>query len=268
VKKEIDCQVFEDQLDALMKGKLSEEGVGQLKSHALSCPDCAMQLRVQEHLALPSLEELEGAVPEELLASVWPTVEDAVRGGGPGGIRGASDASGSSRILAYLHSSWLVPTLAAASVVLLFSTGFLFSELRNTEARESQLAERIGQLEDDLAELNGRTVAVERTAGLASRRPWARAVNLSLGSQESVTVGWLQEMLGNMQPDAHVLSKSEWDDLMGSRFSRGFGRLRVSIPGESIADGLTVAELLTLLEELNLDPDQTVPADRLMDILS
>jgi hypothetical protein len=268
VKKEIDCQVFEDQLDALMEGRLSEEGVGQLRAHALSCAGCAMQLRVQEHLALPSLEELEGAVPEEMLASVWPTVEDAVREGGPGGIRGASDAAGAFRIPAHTHSRWLVPTLAAASVALLFSTGFLFSELRNTEARESQLADRIGQLEDDLAGLNERTVAVERTAGLSARSGWARAINLSLGSPETVTIGWLKEMLGGMQPDAHVLSKSELDDLMGSRFSRGFGRLRVSIPGESIADGLNVAELLTLLEELNLDPDQTVPADRLMDILS
>ena len=92
MKKEIDCQVFEDQLDALLDGSLPDEGIGQLQLHALSCPDCAMLLRVHEHLALPSLEELEAGVPEELLTSMWPRIEVEVRPQPKDGSAGVSSA--------------------------------------------------------------------------------------------------------------------------------------------------------------------------------
>ena len=75
MKKEIDCQVFEDQLDALARGTLPEEGARQLRTHAESCPACAAQMAVQKHLASPSLEELEAAVPEGMLASLWPRIQ-------------------------------------------------------------------------------------------------------------------------------------------------------------------------------------------------
>lgn len=121
MKKEIDCQVFEDQLDALLDGSLPDEGIGHLQLHALSCPDCAMLLRVHEHLALPSLEELEAATPEELVASMWstveaevgPMVEGVVKEGKKEGLGGVS--AGTPGVHRF---PWLVPTLAAASIVL------------------------------------------------------------------------------------------------------------------------------------------------------
>ncbi len=73
--KDIDCQVFGDQLDSLQDGTLPVEGQRQLRLHAASCPECAMVLKVSEHLTLPSLEELEEAVPADLLTGVWPGVE-------------------------------------------------------------------------------------------------------------------------------------------------------------------------------------------------
>ena len=63
MKKDVDCLVFEDQLDALVAGGLPVEGLEQLRLHAFSCPDCAMLLKVKEHLTRPSLEGLEAAVP-------------------------------------------------------------------------------------------------------------------------------------------------------------------------------------------------------------
>ena len=74
MKKDVDCQVFEDQLDALVRAELPAEGMRQLRVHAGMCADCAMALKVQEHLLGPSLEELEARVPEELLGTVWPGV--------------------------------------------------------------------------------------------------------------------------------------------------------------------------------------------------
>ena len=64
--KNPDCDVFQDQLDALQASALPEEGMEQLRLHAESCGDCAVLLRLHEHLVTPSLAELEAAVPDEL----------------------------------------------------------------------------------------------------------------------------------------------------------------------------------------------------------
>ena len=39
--KEMDCQVFEDQLEGLVQGALPEDGVRLLRAHAVSCRECA-----------------------------------------------------------------------------------------------------------------------------------------------------------------------------------------------------------------------------------
>ena len=264
MKKEIDCQVFEDQLDALTEGSLPDEGLGQLQIHALTCPDCAMLLRVQEHLSLPSLAELEASVPEGLLASVWPKVAGVVKEGGtvetpePFG----EETSGPPKSL------WLVPTLAAASVALLLSTGFLFSELRQTQAREVQLAERVEEIGRGLAELDERTVAVERTTQLTGQRSWARNLSLSLGSEEFVTIERIMQKVRLLPPGEPLLSETKVEDLLGGVLSRGLRGLPSGIRQGSQGDGFSAGELLDLLESLDLDPGLTVPKDRLIDLLT
>ena len=76
--KDIDCRIFEDQIDTLLDGTLSEEGLRQLRLHALACPACAAALEIHEHLARPSLAELEEEVPEHFLATLGSRVEDAI----------------------------------------------------------------------------------------------------------------------------------------------------------------------------------------------
>ena len=58
MSKDVDCQVFRDQLDALVQGALPEEGARQLRLHVADCPECAMQLKVQEHLVIGCIEYL------------------------------------------------------------------------------------------------------------------------------------------------------------------------------------------------------------------
>ena len=209
MKKDIDCQVFEDQIDAYSRGALSDEGLEQLRLHAETCPECAMQLRVQEHLAIPSLEEVEAAVPDEVLAAVWPGIQGEL-------AKRRSSSAGRSRSrtgLGWLRPgwfspAWLRPTMAAATIVWAIATGFLFSELRRTEAREEVLVQR-------LAELDVRSEAVERTADLAGRSPLIRA----LSRQGSMSVAELQDRLRSLPGNTVVLDASELADVLANTAS-------------------------------------------------
>jgi len=266
VKKEIDCQVFEDQLDALMEGSLPEEGTRQLKLHALSCSDCAMLLRVQEHLALPSLEESEAAVPEEFLASMWPGVQAEVAAQRMDVSAGTSGLGG---------LPWLIPTLAAASVMLLFSTGFLFSELRRTEASGIRLTQQVGELERGLAELDARTEWVERTASLAgSRRNRARALAFALSGQDSITVETLLELLGSYPADLVLLNASQVDAILRttSRPPPDLRGILVAL-GDALTDlgyerGVRAGDLVEWLASSGLPRDMVLPKSQLIELLS
>ncbi len=289
MKKDIDCQVFEDQLDALVEGSLPEEGIDQLRLHVLSCADCAMLVRVQEHLALPTLEELETTVPEDLLGSVWPRVEDVVKEGKEGGLGGVSaetrghwvgpgkrenvraretpEQSGG-KTPWHRRSTWLIPFLAAASMALLFSTGFLVTQLRKSGMSEIRLARQVEELEAGLNELQGRIDGIERTGILASQSPWARAFSLDLSpltSQESIRVEWIQQTLQKLPPDTPLLTASQVGGILRSPLSRGFPGLREQLAEHSAADGLSAQELLLVIEGIQLDPDQLIPTSRLRD---
>jgi hypothetical protein len=263
VKKEIDCQVFEDQLDALVGGILPEEGMGQLQAHALSCPDCAMLLRVQEHLALPSLEELEASVPDDLLASLWPRVQTEV-----GARRMIVSPDVSAETSSTRRLPWLVPTLAAASVALLFSTGFLFSELRQTKERGIRLAEQIEELERGMVDLDARTDRVERTASLAGRKTWMRSFSMDLSTRESVSIAWVQEMVRRLPPDTPLLTASQVEALLGGGLSWGPSALRAEVSEKAGSDGLTALELLAVIDSLGLDPELSVSTSRLRELLT
>jgi len=263
VKKEIDCQIFGDQLDTLLDGSLSGEGTRQLQLHALSCPDCAMALRVQEHLALPSLEELEAAVPEELLASMWPKVRAEVAAQRMDVSAGTSFPK---------RFRWHVPTLAAASVTLLFFAGFLFSELKRSEARELQLAQQVGELDRSG---DGRTEWVERTAELAGGgRNRARALDYVLSGQDYVTLDALLEILGRY-PESIILFDAAQVEALSGTNSRPPPELRkiLAALGDPLttlgdAEGIRVGEFAEWLASLSLPPDMILPKSPLIELLS
>ncbi|MFH1763123.1 MAG: hypothetical protein ABIF09_02925 [Gemmatimonadota bacterium] len=297
MKKEIDCQIFEDQLDELLNGTLPEEGVVQLHHHSLSCYDCAMLLKVQEHLALPSLEEIEAAVPDEILASLWPRVQAGVQAEPvvvsanvpadvpsskvssvtiPAGIpRPPFGPLGSGETPLPRRFPWLAPTLAAASVILLFSTGFLFSELRQTKARGNEMAEQIVELERGMAELDPRTEWVERTAQLAgSGRNRARALNYALAGQESITVEALVELLGNYPADMVLFKASQLQNLLGTsvrpppELRELFGLLADALTTFGERNEVRAGDLAKWLATSGLPPDMVVPKSPLIELLS
>ena len=69
------CDRYQDVMDELFEGTASADAVQRLRSHAESCPDCEMMLRMDEHLKGTSLNELEAAVPDHLVEDMWSRVE-------------------------------------------------------------------------------------------------------------------------------------------------------------------------------------------------
>jgi hypothetical protein len=252
MSKDVDCQVFGDQLDALVKGTLPEEGMRQLRLHAESCPECAMQLRVQEHLALPSLEELEARVPEALLASMWSRVEERVKG--------------EARVEIRPRFGWIIPTLAAATLILFFSTGFLFHELGRSRDREAIMAQQVVEQQRWLSELELGPSAdpVARTAALAGRNPWLRA----LSRQEIISVQGLRTLLERMPGDRIVMTRGQLDATVRNRTLPLPPPLREVLRGIEDREGARARDLLRALDEMELSPELTFPTTDLIRILS
>jgi hypothetical protein len=290
--KDVDCRVFEDQLDALMAGTLPKEGIGQLQLHAQDCPDCSMLLRVKEHLSLPTLKELEKAVPKGFLDSILPrvareleaspsrgsqesmTIPESRRESSQTTDRRNRRGSGDPR----LWKAWLVPTLAAASAVLLFSTGFLYSELRRVKATGSQLAEDVGTLQTEMTALEMRTEEVERTAELAGSNSYqARALDFLTSGPESLTLGDLIELLEGLSDDEVLLEASRVRTLrrpptLMPRETREVREileiLYREIQNRGAPQDIMAGELAEWLANSGIPRDQALPASRLYQLLS
>lgn len=254
MKKEIDCQIFEDQLDALSRGALPEDATQQLRLHTGTCPNCAMLLRMHEHLLYPSLEELETEVPDVLVASMWPQVS-------------AEIAHQQSRHPAGLTSrrrrSWLVPAAAAAGALLLIGSGFLLSEVKRLRDREGVLVQRIAERERWLAQLGPASPnAVARTAGFAGGRAWQRM----LARAGSVTVSELSAMLAGLPPSATIFGPSTAERLL-----RRVPVLRTAawervLAGVRLEDGLQAGEALELIRAADLPSGQDILTARILEL--
>ncbi len=248
-----DCDVFQDQLDALEAGALPEEGMEQLRAHADSCGDCAMLLRVHEHLAAPPLGDLEAAVPDELIASVWPRVRAEIATGESARLRESRGWQG---------WSWLAPAMAAATLLLFIGSGLMYQEVRELRRREDALVQQVAQQERWLAELDLRTSTdpVVRTAGLAGRAAWERA----LARRKSVSVAELAGMLRSLPANTTILSASQAETLTGSLPFWMVSALRGTLEGIEAENGVQAGELSQLLEDLDVDSERRVPTARIL----
>jgi hypothetical protein len=253
VKRNVDCEVFQDQLDGLLEGTLAEDVVGQLRRHASSCPDCRALLDLEERLAASSRAGLEAVVPEEYVTTMWGRVraDIASQGARRGSRWGVRPVSG-----------WLVPGLAAAALLLLLVTGLLARELKRLQAREQVLAQQVADHERWLTELDTRTREdpIARTAALAGSQVWGRL----LSRRESVSVAELEALLASLPSRATVLSLEEWQGLeravpLGMRSV--WAGAASAVESE---DGVQAAELLALLDALDLEPGRSVSTARIL----
>lgn len=262
MRKEIDCQVFEDQLERLVQGTLSEEGSEQLRFHAEVCADCATQLRVHQHLAEPSLAELEAAVPQHVVDSMWPRLEHDL-------TERATARPHPQRFFA--PQTWVVPVMAAASLALLFLSGVLYGQLRQSEERGMALVRQLSDQQSLLAGLavehsraSGLRTAANRPSVLGGTRDWLRA----LYEQEAVTVAELADLLRRVPGSTPLVGPGEVEAALASTSSLSppawRSVLRAFEPGEPIRAG----DLLRVLEDLDVRPETRVPTSRFVQFLN
>lgn len=246
-----DCEAFHEQLDALVDGRLPDDGLEQLRRHAASCADCAMQLRIHEHLASPSLREVEAMVPDELAETVLPRVqrEVAMQSGGPHARR----------------STWpgrLVPALAAATLLLCVGSGALFWEMGQLRDRETELVRQVTEQGRRLAQLDARTSMdpVARAANVAGRSSWEWA----LARRRTVTLAELVELLKSAPASTTIFSSTE-----AAAFTEALPMGMASLMAEALAaldtnDGIQIGEVLDVIDGLKLDVERRISTSRLL----
>jgi len=213
---------------------------------------------------------------------MWPGVEEMLTtrsdGGRDGmevvqGSRGMPSAAWKSR--SGRNRGWLVPTLAAASLTLLFSTGFLMLELRSTRVQVQQLADRADLLSEWTAKWGDGARLVERTARLADgRRGQGRALELAFLGQEDIRLGSLVELLRGVPEDRVLFDASRIETLR--RLPTGpHPELRhaLTVLDQAVRElggsgGIRAGDLAEWLATSDLPADLALPKSPIIDILS
>ncbi len=253
MKKGIDCEVFQDQLDALSGEALSEEGIDLLRRHAATCSECATLLRMREHLAETSPGNLEAAVPGALVDSVWRRVQAEIA---------VKESRRPSRASGWRQAGWLLPALAAASVVLLIGTGFLLGELRRLRDREALLVQEIVDHERRLSRLDrpADSPLLLRRGTLSAARAWQR----TLERRETVSIEDLTEMLASLPSRTTLFGQSDVEALISSLPLWIGSAWREALEEVSAEDGIQASELLELILRLDIDSSRRIPSARIL----
>lgn len=254
MKQNPNCAFFLDQLEDLQSGRLTPEIAAQLRGHAESCSQCAMLLRLQEYVVLLGLEDLESAVPEEYVTSMWERLQPDVA------PRGSAPSRPQLRRLR--APRWLVPALAATSLFLLLTSGLLLSEWKRMRAREVALVQRIADSERRLAMFESGIGAgpVARTAGLAGTPMWVRL----LARRGSVSVADIEALIAGLPPRTTVFSASEWRALEGSIPVWMRSVWTGAAEAIHVEDGVQGEELAALIARLDLEPGGSIPTARIL----
>lgn len=253
MKQKSDCEVFQDRLDALRTGGPEEDARGRLEGHAEECPDCAVLLRLHDHLALPPQEELEADVPDELVSSLRSRLaaELAPRRA----IKVPVGWKGRGR-------DWRTVAAVAAGVLLLAGIAALYAEVRNLQGRERALVEQLAEQQRRLAalEVGPSVTTIARTAGLASSSGWERM----LARKRRVSVAELSDLLSRVPSNTTIYSRSEFEALMADAPVWLTTSWRARLAEIETEDGIQREELLRLMEDRAIDPQRSIPTARLL----
>jgi hypothetical protein len=270
VTDRVDCQVFEDQLDALERSELPPEGMGSLRAHAEACAECGARLRLHQHAGSLSLEALEARVPDAWVSSMASDVDRALR------TRAAarSAARGAARGGRGSWWRWTVPALAAAVAALLFANGLTLRALRDVEARHASLSEQVLEQQRRLVALEPATTGeADVGPGVASARAYGRGEGLggrtawlsNLDGGGEVTVADLRALLRELPASTPLMSASRTSELAGARMVPS--RWRAALAGLDTGESVTAGDLLAMLDRLGLPSAARVPTARLLDLL-
>ena len=236
MNRKIDCERFAELVDRLPG--LPPEERARLDGHAATCPECAALLEMRLALLDPGREPLEERVPDALVAGMWPRVAAAVE------RQTAADLV--SRRFGRARRAF-VPALAAAVVLLVFTVGFLFSEIRHLRRSEAALESTVrGQRE-------AIDVVLAGTGG-------GSAAPVALAGRRALSAGELLEMLERLEPGDPILGAAETE-----RLRRGWRQLALLaiLAGEAgveTEDGSQAGELAAMIRASGVSPDARIPA--------
>ena len=244
------CEAFQDRLDRLGGNPPGELEIRELNQHTADCPDCAMMLEAYLHLAGPSNNELEAAVPDEMVDSMWMDVSSRAYD------RGLT--SGSKRF-SFLRV--LVPVLAAAVVILVFALGFMLGELRHLRGIEDRMAAEIESRDETIAALHVRS---DETTGLLTSDRFRNLVRRRyLQDRETYRVSELIAILEQMPPDTKILSAQEVNALIGGGSGSSYSPYYSRIQQIDYSNGLDAREAILLIDALGIDSSELIPREQI-----
>lgn len=279
--KDVNCREFQSWLDSDRHANDRE----RMERHALGCRECSLLLRVHDHLTSESLDDLEARIPDGMVDGMWQAVSGSI-------AKGEAETSGKSLPISWdeptggrrpwWNPHWLVPALAASVALLVIAGGLLFSELQEIQGRErALLLEQArsggeGQGPDRAYASAGPGSGTSQAMQAAPRtspapgdvRPaWSgRAMARAVRRQTVYTVAELRALLEDAPADLLVLEPGQAEKLFQQNpFLRGAAR-RSEAAGVTIGDGLTAAEIETMMEKMKISPKVRVSRMRLLEL--
>lgn len=199
-----------------------------------------------ENRDTPSLKSLEGEVPDEWIDAMWKDVAGRI-----GGRRRSTHG-------------WLVATLAAASVALLATSLWSLGALHASRGREAMLLDELRAQEARVALPAEATPPshLGRNRDAAIRAGWVR----SLEGRRSVPVDEFLEILATLPPGTVLLDEGRARAVLEARLVPAAWRR--ALDGLDTDGPLRAGDLLSALRLMNLPAGATVPAGRLLDLLT
>lgn len=249
------CERYRDIVDKLFENTASAGETRLLREHATLCADCAMLLEMHEHLEGPTMSDLETEVPDHLAEGMWPRVEMDI-------MRDDWQSLGERRRSPVWR--WVVAVQAAAIVLLAGGAALLFGELQQIRHRETALAEKLTQQEQQLTVLEWRTTRPGTGTATASsgESVWQRR----LAGANIVTVAEVTQFLERLPGDSQVLGARDANRLIAQLPYAISGVHAAALDDIHTEDGLQAGEALRLIAALDLDPSQRFPAGRIAGI--
>ncbi|HSG29477.1 MAG TPA: hypothetical protein VLA34_13440 [Candidatus Krumholzibacterium sp.] len=248
----IDCERFQDILDATLPGLPRGDSLDILEKHARSCAECAMILRVHLDLARTSEEELAGAVPEGLAGGMWEKVTGAISRPGAGPDRPRD------------QRRWFGPAVAglsAAVVLLVLVSVFLLAEISRMRTNERSLHARLSSQEEKLATLIRERSSASGALNASGNREtgWRLAAFFSGG----ITVAELSDAISGMDPASTLLGPAEFSEAAAPGWTMKRTAGPIVTPGVDLSDGLQAGEALILLRRTGIDPGTRITREKI-----
>ena len=255
------CKDTQRVLDGLSDGTPEPEELGALKEHIRDCPDCAMLVRIHEHCATVTQDDLEASVPDAVAGGMWRSVRDRIaERGGAGSPRNAPIVSWLDR-----WRRGLVPGLAAAVFILAFACGYLFGELRQLRRDRERLAAELAMRVETPRRYSARGIRAgeAHAPGVPAGPAWKHAIP----ERDSYRIGELIAMLERLPPRMSVLpAVGDRTFPGGTMYRRAIGRC-ARREGINMKDGLQPGEAVVIARCLDVDTDARVSRDVLFTLI-